>query len=211
MNSSNYLPQLRPMYAYIRKQAENEKFLKNLEIGGTFSLIAIFLFFAIMPTITTISSLIGDVKSKETFIKKVDLKLASVVKAQESYIQIQEKYSIIEDSFPSMAQYFNGASNLGTIFRDSALDINQLSLSVNNDKEKNEQFFNSYQINVGGEGKYSSIIEMIKKTLNNRRLVDTTNIQLSQVNSDNNNYSTSENIKITLSSKLYFLSDNEKK
>jgi len=211
MNYSKYLPQLRPMYTYIKKQAENEKFLKNLEIGGTFTLIAIFLFFAIMPTITTISSLIGDIKSKETFIKKVDLKLTSVIKAQESYAEIQEKYSLVEDSFPSMAHYFNGASNIGTIFRDSALDINQLSLSLSNDEEKNKQFLNSYQISVNGEGKYSSILEMIKKTLNNRRLVDTTNIQLSQVNSGNNNYSTSENIKVTLSSKLYFLSDNEKK
>ena len=202
--------QLRPMYDYIKKQAENEKFLKNLEIGGTFTLVAIFLFFAIMPTITTISSLVGDIKSKETFIKKVDLKVANVIKAQESYAQIQEKYSLVEDAFPSLAQYYNGVSNLATIFRDSSLDINQITLNLDKDKNKEPQFFDSYQVNINGEGRYSSVIGMVKKILNNRRLIDGASIQLNQVKLDNNQ-TASENIKVNLSSDLYFLPDNEKK
>jgi len=202
--------QLRPMYDYIKKQVENEKFLKNLEIGGTFTLVAIFLFFAIMPTITTISSLVGDINSKETFIKKVDLKVANVIKAQESYTQVQEKYYLIEDTFPSLAQYYSGVSNLATLFKDSSLDINQISLSLNQDQSKEPQFFDSYQININGEGKYSSVMEMVKKMLSNRRLIDTASIQLNQVNLDNNQ-TTSENIKVSLSNSLYFLPDNEKK
>lgn len=202
--------QLRPMYDYIKKQVENEKFLKNLEIGGTFTLVAIFLFFAIMPTITTISSLVGDINSKETFIKKVDLKVANVIKAQESYTQVQEKYYLIEDTFPSLAQYYSGVSNLATLFKDSSLDINQISLSLNQDQSKEPQFFDSYQININGEGKYSSVMEMVKKMLSNRRLIDTASIQLNQVNLDNNQ-TTSGNIKVSLSNSLYFLPDNEKK
>lgn len=202
--------QLRPMYDYIKKQAENEKFLKNLEIGGTFTLVAIFLFFAIMPTITTISSLIGDIKSKETFIKKVDLKVANVIKAQESYALIQEKYYLVEDAFPSLAQYHSGVSNLATIFKDSSIDINQITLNLDKNQNKEPQFFDSYQVNINGEGKYSSILEMVKKMLDNRRLIDSASIQLNKVKLDNNQ-TASENIKINLSSSLYFLPDNEKK
>lgn len=202
INTKNWF-QLRPMYSYIRKQAENEKFLKYLEIGGTFSLIAIFLFFAIMPTMTTIFSLMGDIKSKETFIKKVDLKITNVLKAQEAYSRVQEKYSLIEDSFPSLPQYYNGTANLATVFRDSSLNINQINLNLDEDKNNNKQFFKSYQINVNGEGQYSSVMDMIKKILSNRRLIDATNIQLSQLNS--NNQTGSNNIKISFSSNLYFL------
>lgn len=204
--------QLRPMYDYIRKQAENEKFLKYLEIGATFSLIAIFLFFAIMPTMTTIFSLLGDIKSKETFIKKVDLKISKILQAQNTYSQVQGKYALIEDSFPSLPQYYKGASNLATIFRDSSLNINQFNLSLGDDKN-NQQFFKSYQINVSGEGQYSSIMEMIKKILNNRRLVDITNIQLNQASSSNNqNQTGSTNIRVNLSNNLYFLPQiNDKK
>lgn len=203
--------QLRPMYSYIRKQAENEKFLKYLEIGGTFTLIAIFLFFAIMPTMTTIFSLIGDIKSKEAFIKKVDLKIANVIKAQDSYAKIQEKYSLIEDSFPTLSQYYKGASNLATVFKESSLDINQISLNLDKEDTKNSQFFKSYQINVNGEGQYSSILEMIKKMFNNRRLANTTNIRINQLASDDISQTNLKNIKISFYSDLYFLPNNNEK
>ena len=200
--------QLRPMYSYIRKQAENEKFLKYLEIGGTFTLITIFLFFTIMPTMVAISSLIGEIKSKEAFIKKVNLKISNVIKAQESYSQVQEKYSLIEDSFPTLGQYYKGTSNLATIFKQSSLDINQISLNLDkDDKDNKDQFFDSYEVNVSGEGQYSSILEMVKKIFDNRRLVDTISIKINQVSDQNN----SRNIKVNLSSDLYYLPNNEKK
>lgn len=203
--------QLRPMYSYIRKQAENQKFLKYLEIGGTFTLITIFLFFAIMPTITTIYSLIGDIKSKEAFIKKVELKINNVIKAQEAYAQIQGKYYLVEESFPSLAQYYNGATNLATIFRDSSLSINQIDLNLNEDNEKKKEFYKNYQVNISGEGQYSSVMEMVKKIFNNRRLIYGTDIQLGQISTDNNNQTDSKNIKINFSSDLYFLPDNNAK
>lgn len=209
INTRNWF-QIRPMYSYIRKQAENEKYLRYLEIGATFSLVAIFLFFAIMPTITTIFSLVGQIKSKEAFIKKVDSKVSNVLKAQDSYAQVQEKYYLIEDSFPTLAQYYSGTSNLATLFKDSSLKINQINLNLGEDSTN--QFFKTYQVNISGEGQYSSITEMLKKILNNRRLIDTTNIQLSQPNSDTNNQSGSKVINVNLSNNLYFLSNtNEKK
>lgn len=207
INTKNWF-QLRPMYSYIRKQAENEKLLKYLEIGGTFSLVAIFLFFAIMPTMATISSLMGDIKSKEAFIKKVDLKITKVLQAQEVYSQVQQDYPLIEDSFPSLPQYYKGTSNLATIFRDSSLNINQINLSLEENKNQNKQFFKSYQININGEGQYSSVVEMVKKILSNRRLIDTTSIQLNQANSNNSNQTGSTNIKVNFSSNLYFLPEN---
>lgn len=202
--------QLRPMYSYIRKQAEKEKFIKYIEIGATFTLIAIFLFFAIMPTMTTISSLIGEIKSKEAFIKKVDLKINNILKAQESYSQVQEKYSLIEESFPSLANYYNGATNLATVFKESSLDINQISLNLSEDKDKKTQFFKSYQISISGEGQYSSVLEMVKKMLSNRRLINTSSIRLDQLDSDNGS-NISKNIKVNLLSDLYFLPDNNEK
>jgi len=202
--------QLQPMYSYIRKQAENEKFLRYLEIGGTFTLIAIFLFFAIMPTMTTIFSLLGEIKSKEDFIKKVDKKIANIIKAQENYSQIQEKYSLVEESFPSQPNFYNGASNLATLFKNSSLEIGQLGFNLSDattKEETNDQFFKSYQINVSGTGTYSAIIDMIKKMSNNRRLLNTSSIQIGRIKTDNNETG-SKNIKISLSNDLFYLQDN---
>jgi len=202
--------QLQPMYAYIRKQAENEKFLRYLEIGGTFTLIAIFLFFAIMPTMTTISSLLGEIKSKESFIKKVDKKIANIIKAQENYSQIQEKYYLVEESFPSQPGFYNGASNLATLFKNSSLEINQIGLNLsdqNTQEESSNQFFKSYQVSLIGTGSYSAIMDMIKKMSNNRRLLNTSSIQIGQIKTDKNEIG-SKNIKINLSNDLFFLPDN---
>lgn len=202
--------QLQPMYDFIRKQAENEKTLRYLEIGGTFTLITIFLFFAIMPTMTTIFSLLGEIKSKESFIEKVDNKIKNIIQAQKVYAQVQEKYSLVEESFPSQPQYYNGASNLATLFRDSSLDISNIGFNLTDKtiQEKNsDQFFKSYQINLIGEGQYSAIIEMIKKMSNNRRLSNTSNIQINQIKTDINKTG-SNKVEFSLSSDLFFLPDN---
>lgn len=203
--------QLQPLYSSIRKQAENQKTLKYLEIGSTFTLIAIFIFFAIMPTITTISSLLGEIKSKETFINKVDKKIANIIKAQKTCAQAQEKYSLIEESFPSQPQYYNSATNLATLFRDSSLNINQISFNLNNKttqkEDPNSKLFKSYQVNIVGEGQYSTIMAMIKELLNNRRLINTSSIQINQIKTDENSTG-STNVKVSLSNDLYFLPNN---
>lgn len=196
--------QLRPMYSYIRKQAENEKFLKYLEVGATFFLIAIFLFFAIMPTITTISSLIGEIKSKETQIDKMTSKISNIIKAQENYAKVQDQYSLIEDSFPSLPRYYNGATNLATAFRDSSVGINQVSFNLDDSSAVNS-FFKTYQIDISGQGSYSSIMAMVQKLFNNRRLIETTDIQFGQI--DTNTDTGSVIINVNLSGKLYFLSN----
>lgn len=207
--------QLRPMYSYIRKQAENEKFLNYLEVGSTFTLIAFFLFFAIMPTLTTISSLVGEIKSKEAFNQKADVKIASILKAQDAYAQIQEKYYLIEDSFPTSAQYYDGASNLATIFKESSLSVDQLNFQLSSNdpsvsKNKNKQSFQTYQIGVNGEGTYAAAMDMVQKILQNRRLIDPINIRLDQATSDNKNPSSSNDIKVSVSSDLYYLPNNTK-
>jgi len=205
INTKNWF-QLRPMYSYIRKQAENQKFLKYLEVGSTFSLIAIFLFFAIMPTMTTIFSLLGEIKSKEAYIKKVNTKISNIIKAQDLYAQVQEKYSLVEDSFPSQPRYYSGAANLATLFRDSSLDISQINLNLSNDSTKDISF-NSYQVNISGEGQYSDILNIVKNMLNNRRLVNTSSIQINQLETDKIQTETSK-IKVNISNDLYYLPDN---
>lgn len=209
INNKNQF-QLKPLYKSIQKQIEKEKTLKYLEIGCTFTLITIFIFFAIMPTMVAISSLLGEIKSKENFINKVNQKISNIIKAQDTYTQIQGKYSLIEESFPLQPQYRNSAVNLATIFRDSSMAIDQINFNLNNkitsQKSNSNQSFKSYQINIIGEGQYSNIIEAIKNLSNNRRLINTSNIQISR-DTDKENPIEFNNIKINISNDLYFLSN----
>ena len=205
--------QIRPIYSYIQKQAENEKFLRYLEIGGTFSLIAIFLILAIMPTITTIFSLMGSIKSKEAFIQKADVKINNLVKAQDNYAQFQEKYSLMEESYPNLPHYFQGATNLATIYRDSSIDISSLNINVN-PLNGNNKSLDTYDIDIAGDGQYNSILDMIQKLTNNRRLINPVKISLRQPNNlIEKSQSGSKTVSVSLNSNLYYLpqSANEKK
>lgn len=77
--------QLQPLYHYLRQQSEKQKFLKQLEIGATFSLVAIFLFTAITPTAKAIFSLIGEIKSKELTTASMKSKIINILEAQSNY------------------------------------------------------------------------------------------------------------------------------
>lgn len=205
--------QIQPIYSYLSQQAENQKVLKYLEITATFILIAIFLFAAVMPTITTISSLIGDIKSKEIFIQKADAKLNNFLKAQDSYSKFQERNYLLEESYPSMAHYYDGTTNLATIFKNSSLGINLININLEvKDTKSNLTLPNVYQVNISGEGQYSSILDMVKKLSNNRRLITPASIVLGQPTSANNNQSGSSIVQVNLNSNIFYLpSTNEKK
>lgn len=206
MNTPKNWFQLQPFYAYLRKQAEKERFFKYLEIGATFTLIIIFLFFAIMPTMTAIFSLLGEIKAKKVYIEKVDAKIINIIKAQKTYGEIQDQYSLVEDTFPMQPKFYNGATNLATIFKDSSLKINNLNLSLTDSKEINEKFLDSYQVNISGEGDYLSVLEMVKKIFNNRRLVDVSTIQIFRPDSKEDVKTST--LRVTLNNSLYFIANN---
>ena len=77
MNQTNALDRIRPLYQYLRKQAENKKTAKYIEVAATFTLITIFLFLAIKPTALAISSLVGEIKSKEIASQKCKNRIAT--------------------------------------------------------------------------------------------------------------------------------------
>jgi hypothetical protein len=67
--SINIFSKINPLISYLSKQRENNKFVKSIEISATFILISFFTFFAIKPTLLTISRLVGDIKAKEILVK----------------------------------------------------------------------------------------------------------------------------------------------
>jgi len=214
--------QIQPLYRYVRQQAENKKFLKYLEIGATFSLIAIFLFLAIKPTASAISKLLGEIKSKELLISQMKTKINSVVTAQNSYSEAQEKYQIIESSLPDNPRFYQAASNLYGIANQSSINVDNLSFGldtvndVNKTKTKDNENVDSsfFTLRLNGYGSYLQSIDLIKKIINNRRLVDINNIQLDQISKKeiDQNPSLQNQLSISLSSNLFYsASQNEKK
>lgn len=187
MTQKDTLERVRPLYQYLRRQAENKKAIKYMEIAATFILIAIFLFLAIKPTAFAISSLIGEIKSKEIASKKMTARINSIIQAQDSFAKAQEKYSILESGFPSNPGFYQAAVNFSTLAQNSSLKVNQLNFNLSDDdkNENNTSQIKSYKINFSSVGQYQSVISFIKELLNNRRLINISSIQFSQPKDSN--------------------------
>jgi hypothetical protein len=200
--------QLQPLYKHLRQQAENKKFYKYLEIGATFSLIAVFLFTAIAPTASAISKLIGDIKSKQLLEQKLKNKISSIILAQNNYSLMQEnsKYQVLESSFPSRPRYYESALTFSSASKESSHLLNDLSFDFSDQKSSNtknqNQLFGVISLTTG---EYRSSLDIIKKIATNRRLIKFESVDLSQVDKKNKVASNSAYINLSLSSKLFYL------
>jgi len=211
------LNQIRPLYQYLRQQAENKKVTKYLEIAATFTLIAIFLFFAIQPTALAISSLLGEIKSKTLASQKMKAKIDSILQAQDSFSQAQEKYSILESGFPSNPNFYQAAINFATISKQYSTKIKQLNFSISetdaNSKKDTNSLIKSFQINLSTTSQYQSALFLIKGLLDNRRLIDISSIKFSRPDNKTDSDLAPGSVYLNIDSNLFYspLEENEKK
>jgi len=202
--------QLQPLYRYIRQQAENRQFTKYLEIGATFFLIAIFLFFAIMPTASAISTLIGEVNSKKELSTAMSTKISNIMQAQTSFSQIQENYAIVESSYPSLPQFYQSSAVISYISRDTSTPIKQIKFQINNQNKTNSDTDTdtTFGLDISSAGSYQSILRSIEELSNTRRLIDIKSIQISQT--DDKQQVGNSQLNLTINTDLYYLSqDND--
>ncbi len=186
------------IYRYVRSQAENKKFLKYVEISATFLLVTVFLITAIAPTASAISKLVGEIKSKELTTKSMKQKIINVVSAQSNYAQAQEKFQILESSYPSNPEFYLTASNFSSISRKSDVSIKQLKYNLSNQKNTDSQKY-SYDVNLSLGGPYSSLLNMINNITYGRRLIDINSITINQ---------TTDGINLDISTNLPYLPIN---
>lgn len=196
--------QLQPLYQYVRQQSEKKQFFKYIEIGSTFFLIATFLFLAIMPTATAISSLVGEIKSKEVLSVSMSSKISDIMQAQESFSQIQEDYSIIESSYPSLPKFNESASVISYISKESSTPIKQLRFQLNN-KDDQTSSSDAFAVNLTTLGTYKSILNSIEGLSSARRLVNIKSVQISQIDENKIN---GNQLNLTINADLYYLSAN---
>ncbi len=205
LNSFNQVQQI---YKYLHKQRENEKFMNYLEIAATFSFISLFLLLAIRPTAAAIFTLLGEIKSKETLTSQFKAKINSVVRAQESYSKVQEKYDVISSSLPDRPKFYQAASNFSSISQKTNAVISRMAFNLIADGKPSADIEN-YSINLSGKNSYTPTIDMIDNIVNSRRLIQIDTIQLSKSNDKEN--STSNSIDINIGTQLFYLQENHAK
>lgn len=169
---------LRQLSDFLKKQQENKKFISSLEVGITFFLISFFLFFAIKPTALTISSLVGEIKSKETINTQMKGKIDNLIQSQEAYSLAQGRYQIIESSLPSRPGFYESFGQIketldrsGTKISSGGFDLNKI-----NEKNKEDPNIKTYSMSLNVKNSFNNSLKIITDLLNNRRLIDISTI-----------------------------------
>jgi Tfp pilus assembly protein PilO len=177
--------------------------MRYVEIASTFFLIAIFLFFAIMPTASAISSLIGEIKSKETTSTAMSVKIGSIMQAQESFAQIQEDYSILESSYPTNPNFYQSAATISSLSKEASAPIKQIGFMLDDPTTNNTNKSDTFELSFTTTGTYSPLISYIEKLAHTRRLIDIKSINISQISLDGT--SLSNQLNLNVNANLFYL------
>lgn len=199
INSSKISSQLNPLLAYLQKQQENQKTMKLVEIGITFLFISFFVFFAIKPAFLAISSLLGEIKSKEILVKELKTKINDIIAAEDLFSQVQERYSLVESSLPTNPEFFQVNSQITTLAQNNQVLVDRIDYHL----QDGENYFTA---NISTSSSYLQAISLVSGVLQNRRLIDlkTLNISLGKNEQE-------RKIFVSLPLKIYYWPSNVQK
>ncbi len=205
---SAQVSKVKPLFAYLKKQRENKKFIKNTEITATFILITFFLYFAVRPTFLTISSLVGDIKSKQLMKQELKKKINNVIKAQDLYSLAQEKYQLINFSLPDRPNYYDAAFQTQSTGQEAGIQINKIAfdLAGSGTSKKLDPNLTNYSLGLTIDGRFNDAVKIVNELLKNRRLVniESLNIGLPPENTASSGASTNGGINTRFSALFYY-------
>lgn len=186
MNQYNIFSQATPLFEFLKKQRENQRIAHSIEIGATFLFVSFFLFFAIRPTATTISALIGETKSKEILVRQMRSKISNVIQAQDNFAKIENQYNIIKSSLPDSPGFVNTVTQMRGVAEKTLLNMEKINFTLENPEEKpivylDNKNVKSYAFNFSTKAPFSSAVNFLDRIFLNRRLIDLNNITLSSV------------------------------
>jgi len=194
-NNLNIYSKINPLLSYLSKQRENNKFIKSVEISATFLLISFFTFFAIKPTLLTISKLVGDIKAKEILVKELKAKINNVIISQDLFSQVQEKYALVEASLPSSPRFYQATSQIVGLTEKNQVYLDKINYSISDS--------NFYSTSISTSSSFLSATSILSGLLQNKRL-----FQIDQISFSLEKDTGSKTININLPLKIYYWPKN---
>ncbi len=191
------ISRLNPLFVYLRKQRENQRFMRYLEISATFILITFFAFFALKPTFFTISKLLGEIKSKQNLTQQLREKIDDVIIAQDLFSQVQERYYLVDASLPESPGLYRTNSQINYAANSSGLNLSKLEYNL----DENDY----YSVSINSGASFSQALSLLGEILNNRRLTELQNLSFAVDEASMG----AQQINMTLPLKVFYWPQNE--
>jgi len=174
---------------FLNQYRENEQAWAYTETALTIFLVAIFIFFAIRPAVTTVTGLVSEIKAKETLVLQIRKKIHSVIQAQDTYAAVQSRHQVLESFLPDTPRYTHAAAQIQGTSQGAALGIQKISFSIPNEKEitKKQRTQKTVQTNIvpvtfsiSTSTRYKNMLAFLESIVKNRRLMTLEEFTLSQ-------------------------------
>ena len=102
--------------------------LVSLELFLTVGAVIFFAVFAIRPTLVTMSDLVKEIEDKKELDQKLTQKIASLSTAQSTYLEVQDRLYLLEQSLPSTPDFIFAIKVIEKIASDRNILIDSLSV-----------------------------------------------------------------------------------
>ena len=113
----------RRYFADIGQLYKNKKTRVYTEIVFSLITISFFLFFAIKPTLTTIASLMKNIKDQETVTEQLQSKIRALITAQAEYNLIKDDLPLVDESLPQETQVSLLVRQLEALARQTGVEV----------------------------------------------------------------------------------------
>ncbi|MGD9129329.1 MAG: type 4a pilus biogenesis protein PilO [Candidatus Woesebacteria bacterium] len=146
----------------------------SINVFLTLGAILFFAFFAIKPTLVTMSDLVKEIEDKKALSKKMDSKITALASAQVAYQNVENRLAVVDQAIPSSPNLVEALKIIEKIASDKQLVISNLTVEEIPEQPKKELDFSklkrlNLEIKVTLLGDYLAIKEFIEELQNSRR------------------------------------------
>jgi len=167
--------------------------------------VAFFGFFAIRPTLVTISGLFKEIKDKKEVVKQMDEKIADLTKAQINYSQIEDELYLVDQSLPLDPDLASLMKQLESLARTNSVTLESVQydkINLLGEAEKEEGQKAAFTLSLSGN--YADLKQFLYSLDNLRRIILVDGFSFST--------KTEEEIQILMlnvTAKAYYLTKNQ--
>jgi len=172
VNSSSHYHRYRRYFVGVGRLYKKKK--ARVYTGIIFSLlmIAFFGFFAIRPTLITISGLLKEIKDKKELVNQMDQKIDNLTNAQANYSQIKNNLYLVDQSLPQDPTLSVLIKQLEVLAQRSSVSLDSVRFSKTNLQgkvEKKEKQTVSFSLALSGN--YQNLKQFLNSLDTLRRVI----------------------------------------
>lgn len=175
-------------------------------LSFTLFIIAFFIVIAIRPTIITIAKLNKEIKDQKDLNKKMDVKIKSLVQAQQNYAKNIDLLYLLDEALPQRSEFPRFAFFLEDQATNSGITIRSISLDQFNKKESAASGSGLFSFSINTEGDYLKLKNFLQTLEQSRRITQIDTAVFNQVVEND-----SPKLTMTVTGTVYYKPKNNEK